>query len=65
MITKRLLGLSFAVGGLFAAVAILAVDLFQAGNFDGIGPMQRIAFLGAVLLFLTGLTLIPFGDRPA
>ena len=59
------MGLGFAAGGLVALLAILAVDLLNAGNFEGIGPMQRIALIAAGLLFLVGLTLIPFGNRPA
>ena len=65
MITKRQMGLGFAAGGLVALLAILAVDLLNAGNFEGIGPMQRLALIAAGLLFLVGLTLIPFGNRPA
>jgi hypothetical protein len=65
MITKRQMGLGFTAVGLVALLAILAVDLLQAGNFEGIGPMQRMALIAAGLLFLVGLTLIPFGNRPA
>jgi len=65
MITKRQMGLGFTAVGLVAVLAILAVDLLQAGNFEGIGPMQRMALIAAGLLFLVGLTLIPFGNRPA
>lgn len=65
MITKRQMGLSLAAGGLFATFAILAVDMLKAGNFAGIGPMQQIALTGAGILLLTGLALIPLGNRPA
>ena len=65
MITKRQMGLGFTAAGLVALIAVLAVDLLQAGNFEGFGPMQRMALVAAVLLFLVGLTLIPFGNRPA
>jgi hypothetical protein len=65
MITKRQMGLGFAAVGLIALLAILAVDLLKAGNYEGIGPMQRMALIAAGLLFLTGLSLIPFGNRPA
>ena len=65
MITKRQLGLGFAAGGFLAVIAVLAVDLLKAGNFEGIGPMQRLALNAASILFVVGLTLIPFGNRPA
>ena len=59
------MGLGFAAGGLVALLAVLAVDLLKVGNFEGIGPMQRMALIAAGLLFVVGLTLIPFSDRPA
>jgi hypothetical protein len=65
MITKRQMGLGFSAGGLVALIGILAVDLLKAGNFEGIGPVQRMALIAAGLIFLAGLTLIPFGDKPA
>ena len=65
MITKRQMGIGFTVGGLIALIAILAVDILRAGNFEGIGPMQSMALIVAILLVLIGLTLIPLGDRPA
>ena len=65
MITKRQLGLGFVALGLLGALALIAVDLLGAGQFQGVGPVQRLAFLGMGLLVLVGLTLIPLGDRPA
>ncbi len=59
------MGLGFAAGGLFAAFATLAVDMLKAGDFAGIGPLQQIALIGAGILLVTGLTLIPLGNRPA
>jgi hypothetical protein len=63
--TKRQLGFLFTAMGLLAIVALFVVDATGASRFDGIGPVQRMALSGAVLLSLVGLTLIPFGDRPA
>ena len=63
--TKKQLGVAFIFLGLTAAVALLAVDLLEAGNFQGIGPAQRLALAGAGILILVGLSLIPLGDRPA
>ena len=63
--TKKQLGVAFILLGLTAAIALLAVDLLEAGNFQGIGPAQRLALAGAGILILVGLSLIPLGDRPA
>ena len=65
MITKRQLGLGIFTVGILAVVAVLAVDLLKAGNFEGIGPVQQIALLAAGLLILLGLSLVPLGNRPA
>lgn len=43
----------------------LAVDIVSAGNFQGIGPMQRLSLLGFGLLLFVGITLLPLGNRPA
>ena len=63
--TKKQLGVGFILLGLTAAVALLTVDLLDAGNFQGIGPAQRLALAGAGVLILVGLSLIPLGNRPA
>lgn len=63
--TKRQLGILFAAAGIMAIVALFVADFAGASRFDGIGPIQRMALGGAGLLTLVGLTLIPFGDRPA
>jgi hypothetical protein len=51
--------------GVAGAVGLLAVDLVGAGQFQGIGPAQRLALGGAGLLVLLGLTLLPLSNRPA
>ncbi len=65
MITKRQLGLIFLIAGIIATGAILAVELLGAGNFQGIGPLQRIGLGVTILSSLIGVSLIPLGDRPA
>ncbi len=65
MVTKRQLGLLFIVLGIGAAVALFAIDLLGAGQFQGIGPAQRQALLVAGAVVLLGLSLWPLGDRPA
>jgi hypothetical protein len=63
--TKRQLGFGFVFLGCAAAVGIIGVDLIGAGNFQGIGPAQRLALIAAGLSVIVGLSLIPLGDRPA
>ena len=65
MVTKRQLGVLFIGLGVGAAVAMLAVDLLGAGQFQGIGPAQRRALLAAGAAVLLGLSLLPLGNRPA
>lgn len=65
MITKKQLGIGFIFIGLGAIIASLAVDILGAGQFQGIGPAQRLALAGAGLVVLVGISLIPLGDRPA
>jgi hypothetical protein len=63
--TKRGLGIIFITLGAVATIGILVIDLFGAGNFQGIGPAQRLALLGAGVAILVGISLVPLGDRPA
>jgi len=65
MVTKRQLGIGIALFGLIMGIAILATDWVGAGNETGIGPLQRLALVGAGALFLLGATLVPLGNRPA
>ncbi|MCA9970519.1 MAG: hypothetical protein KC425_09910 [Anaerolineales bacterium] len=63
--TKRQLGLTFIALGVLAIVGSFAVDLLGAGQFQGVGPAQRLALLLAGGAILLGLSLLPLGDRPA
>lgn len=65
MMTKRQLGMIFMGVGLVGGAGTFVVDLLGAGQFDGVGPAQRLALLGAGLIIFVGLTLLPLGDRPA
>lgn len=65
MITKRQLGIGFILISLVAVVGSFAFDFLGGGQFQGIGPAQRLGLLGAGVLFLIGLSLLPLGDRPA
>jgi hypothetical protein len=64
-ITKRQLGVGFILLGAAVAVAMFAIDLLGAGQFQGIGPAQQRALLAAGAAILLGLSLLPLGDRPA
>lgn len=63
--TKRQLGLLFILLGVILVAALFAADLVGASQFGGVGPMQRLALAGAIILTLVGITLWPLGDRPA
>jgi len=65
VITKRQLGVGFILISLAAVVGSFAFDLLGGGQFQGIGPAQRLALLAAGTIFLVGLSLLPLGDRPA
>jgi hypothetical protein len=65
MITKRQLGTGMLIIALIGIVGLLAVDLIGAGDFQGIGPAQRLGLLVCGVVALIGATLIPLGDRPA
>jgi hypothetical protein len=65
MITKRHLGITLLILGLAAVVIVLAVDWIGAGEFSGMGPVQRLALMAGLGVTILGLSLIPFGDRPA
>ena len=64
-LTKRQLGLLIVAAGVLAALASLAVDLFGAGQFRGLGPTQLKAVGASVLVILLGLSFLPSGSRPA
>ncbi len=51
--------------GIVGILGLLAIDLVRAGNYGGIGPMQRLGLIIAGLITLLGLTLLPGGNRPA
>jgi hypothetical protein len=65
VITKRQLGIGFILISLAAVVGSFAFDLLGGGQFQGIGPAQRIALIAASIVLLVGLSLLPLGDRPA
>ena len=46
-------------------LALFGIDLLGAGKFQGIGPAQKLALMGAGVIILVGVSLLPLGDRPA
>jgi Na+-driven multidrug efflux pump len=65
MITKRQLGLGLIAGAMLFAAGTFASDWLGAGQYDGVGPLQRYALAAAALVTIVGATLLPLGDRPA
>jgi len=63
--TKRQLGFTLILLGLVMAAALMLMDMLGAGQFRGIGPVQKLALVGAGLIVAVGLSLLPLGDRPA
>jgi hypothetical protein len=63
--SKKQLGILCVVLGVAGLLAVLSIDILDAGREGGIGPAQRIAIGLTILLTLIGLTLIPLGDDPA
>jgi hypothetical protein len=65
MITKRQLGIFIIIASLLSIAGIFAIEWFGAGNFQGIGPVQKVALGLSTISGLIGLSLLPLGDRPA
>lgn len=64
-VSKRQLGIALTVIGAIAVVAVLSIDVLDAGRDGGIGPLQSLALALALITALVGLTLLPLGDAPA
>jgi hypothetical protein len=65
MITKKQLGIGFILLGIAAIIGTFVVDLLGAGQFQGVGPAQKLALAAAGLVILIGVSLLPLGDKPA
>ncbi|MCP5097640.1 MAG: hypothetical protein GY943_18995 [Chloroflexi bacterium] len=63
--TKRQLGYIFIALGTGAIAGMFLLDILGAGQFQGIGPAQKIAMLAAGAGILLGVSLLPLGDKPA
>ncbi len=65
MITKRLLGIGLVLASVAVVAGLLLYDIVGLAEFDGVGPLQRNIYIGAGIVLLLGLSLIPLGDKPA
>ncbi len=63
--TKKQLGLVLIALGISGILSMFVMDWAGAGQFQGIGPAQRIAMIGAGFVIIVGLSLLPLGDKPA
>lgn len=65
MVTKRQLGIFVITLSVVGILGVAAVDVFGAGQWSGLGPLQQGGIglgLGGVLV---GMILVNLGDRPA
>jgi hypothetical protein len=65
VITKRIVGVALGLLGAIIVASALAVDMLDAGKWDGLGPAQQVAIIVGVSVALVGLSLVPLGDKPA
>ncbi len=63
--SKRQLGIIFILLGAAVIAGMFLMDAVGAGQFQGIGPAQRLAMLVAGGVILVGVSLLPLGDKPA
>ncbi|MEP7287215.1 MAG: glycosyltransferase family 39 protein [Chloroflexota bacterium] len=64
-IRKRTLGLTLVACAIVAALGIIALNLIRASTHSGIGPAQRLAFVGCAALAILGITIARFGIDPS
>jgi len=65
MITKRQLGIAVISLGLLGTLAIIGVDVIDAGQWSGFGPLQRIGLGLGIVSLTVGIILVLLGNRPA
>ncbi len=65
MVTKRQLGIGIISLGVLGTLGVIAVDLFGAGQWSGIGPVQRLGIGLGITAIVLGSILVRLGDRPA
>ena len=65
MVTKRQLGILVLAVSVVGILGIVAVDALGAGQWGGLGPLQRLGIAAGLVAMVAGLILIRLGDRPA
>jgi hypothetical protein len=65
VVTKRQLGIFVIVLSVVGALGIVAVDALGAGQWSGLGPLQRLGLGLSFVAIIVGLILVQLGDRPA
>ncbi|MGD8997544.1 MAG: hypothetical protein PVH80_05500 [Anaerolineae bacterium] len=65
MITKRQLGIFIVAISGVGLVGIIAVDALGAGQWSGLGPLQRLGIGLGCGAIIVGLILVRLGDRAA
>ena len=65
MISKRQLGFGILISGFLIGLALFVKDFVGLAEYAGIGPLERNLYIAAIILILLGLSLIPFGNKPA
>ncbi len=65
MVTKRQLGIGIISFGVLGILGVIAVDLFGAGQWSGIGPVQWMGISLGIATVVVGSILVRLGDRPA
>jgi hypothetical protein len=65
MVTKRQLGIGIISLGALGILGVVAVDLFGAGQWGGIGPLQWMGIGLGIAAIVVGSVLVRLGDRPA
>ena len=64
--TKRQVGIIALLSGFLGLVGVFLFDSLGISDPQGgFGPSQKMGLIGAILLMVIGITLIPLGDAPA
>jgi hypothetical protein len=65
MVTKRQLGIFVTTLSILGILGVVTVDVFGAGQWSGLGPLQQGGIGLGLVGVLVGVILVRLGDRPA